>query len=100
MTLYELSRLSDKEFDKAIESGAIHPKMERKDVLLDAQRPPAQHWVRESSARVSCDASLKTQQLGRPRKDAGVFLWEVPAWPNFLDRGIQQAHRDGGAQNT
>jgi hypothetical protein len=31
-TLYELTKLTDEQFDAAIESGAINPKMERKDV--------------------------------------------------------------------
>lgn len=44
-TLYELTRLTDEQFDRGIKSGAIHAGMERKDVA--ALKPPKEKKVKK-----------------------------------------------------
>lgn len=49
MTLYELTKLTTEQFDAAVESGAIHPKMKRSDVAAIRGKEPKK---KEPSAAV------------------------------------------------
>jgi N6-adenosine-specific RNA methylase IME4 len=69
-TLYELTKLSDDAFKAKIASGAIHPELERRDVVMAAAR----------ERRIEREAELGARQYALPDKHYGV-IYADPPWP-------------------
>jgi N6-adenosine-specific RNA methylase IME4 len=82
-TLYELTKLTDDEFEAKIAGGQIHPELERRDVVMAS--------IRER--RVEREARLGAFQAALPDRRYGVILadppWRWEAWSSEtgLDRG-------------
>ena len=69
MALYEISKLDDTAFDKAIEAKVIRPDMERRDIAQ----------VAKQQRRATCERELSAKQMALPQKKYGVILAD-PEW--------------------
>jgi N6-adenosine-specific RNA methylase IME4 len=73
-TLYELTKLTDQQFEAKLASGLIHPELERRDVVMSG--------IRER--RAAREAGLGARQLALPDKRYGVIYgdcpWRWEAW--------------------
>jgi N6-adenosine-specific RNA methylase IME4 len=77
-TLYELTKLSNEQFEAKIASGAIHPEMERRDVVkVDARERRAER-----------EAELGSAQAALPGRRYGVILADPPwTFSTYSDLG-------------
>jgi N6-adenosine-specific RNA methylase IME4 len=73
-TLYELTKLSNDQFAAKIASGAIHPELERREVVQAGKR----------ERRIEREAELGAKQLALPDKRYGVLYsdcaWDFEVW--------------------
>ena len=68
-TLYELTKLTDEQFEARLSTGGIHPEMERRDIVVAA--------IRER--RAEREAELGAFQAALPQRCYGV-LYADPPW--------------------
>jgi Protein of unknown function (DUF3102) len=67
-TLYELTKLDDKQFESCIKDGTIMSEMERRDISA----------VVKKSNRATREADLGAKQLALPKKQFGVIYADPP----------------------
>jgi hypothetical protein len=63
MTLYELTKLTDKQFEAAIDDGRIHPKMKRSDVAAIRGDPSKRRIKAPISASDRCTMKVRSLVL-------------------------------------
>ena len=83
-TLYELTKLSDDQFEQALKDGTIHADMERKDVPKKRKETPQGAAVLKDGGGESVPpltgADLGTPQDDREGEDSGVNIIEGDPW--------------------
>jgi hypothetical protein len=81
-TLYELTKLSDKQFEAKLSTGEIHPEMDRRDVVV----------AEIHERRAEREAELGAFQAALPQKRFGVIYADPPwRWEARSPTGLDKA---------